>query len=77
MSRSAVALALALFAGLAACNSLQGAAAKDPMRCERDPACSKAKSAYPDCSKQCVDDPACMDRCRQVQQGSDSLGHPQ
>jgi hypothetical protein len=70
-------LATLLLLGVAACGAAQAAAAKDPMHCERDPACSKARGAYPDCSRQCVDDPACMDRCRQVQEGTDSLGHPQ
>ncbi|MGO9838946.1 MAG: hypothetical protein ACLP1X_32595 [Polyangiaceae bacterium] len=37
------------------------------MRCERDPSCSKGRSSYIDCSKQCVDDPACMDLCREMQ----------
>jgi hypothetical protein len=69
------ALPLMLLAG--ACATMENAAAKDPMRCERDPSCQKAKSAYPDCSRQCADDPECVDRCRQVQQGTDSLGHPQ
>ena len=60
----------------AGCAAAQAAAAKDPMRCERDPACAKARGAYPDCARQCADDPECMDRCRQVQQGTDSLGMP-
>jgi len=70
--RSSFLLAFALLA----CGSAQGAASKDPMKCERDPACAKARGAYPDCWKQCADDPECVDRCRAVQQGSDALGHP-
>jgi len=58
------------------CASAQAAAAKDPMRCEQDPACAKARGAYPDCTKQCVDDQECESRCEQVQQGVDGVGHP-
>ena len=77
MSRlgAAVAVAIAAIAGSAACGAAEKAAAKDPMRCERDPSCAKARGAYPDCARQCSDDPECMDRCRQVQQGTDALGH--
>jgi hypothetical protein len=42
-------------------------AEKDPQRCERDPKCDKKRARSFDCSAQCADDPACMDRCRQVQ----------
>jgi hypothetical protein len=77
MTAAGSTLGAALMLGVAACGAAQAAAAKDPMRCERDAACSKARGAYPDCSQQCADDPACMDRCRQVQEGTDSLGHPQ
>ncbi len=58
------------------CGAVTRAPSRDPMRCERDPACAKARGAYPDCSRQCADDPECMDRCQSVQQGSDALGHP-
>src|SRR5260370_21482113 len=51
---------------LGACASAQNAAQKDPMRCERDPSCARAKGTYPDCSKQCNDDPECVDMCRQL-----------
>jgi hypothetical protein len=73
----ALAVAVAGIAGGAACGAAEKAAAKDPMHCERDPSCAKERGRYPDCASQCVDDPECMDRCRQVQQGTDSLGHPQ
>jgi hypothetical protein len=63
--------ALALLALLTGCGTAQAAAAKDPVTCERDPACSKARGAYPDCTKQCVDDQECESRCEQVQQGVD------
>jgi len=55
-----------LLVACAACSSLQNSAAKDPMKCERDPACAKHERAF-DCSSQCADDPACTDRCREVQ----------
>ncbi len=60
---------------LAACGGGKSAPPKDPMMCERDPACSKARGAYVDCSKVCADESECMARCQQVQQGSDGLGH--
>ena len=72
VSRSTVALLLAL---AVACGG-KPPVTKDPVMCERDPACAKARGAYADCSRQCVDEPECMDRCRQVQAGVDGLGHP-
>ena len=71
------ALALALTAPMlvGACAATQAAAAGDPMKCERDPTCTKARAGYRDCSFQCQDDPACMDRCREAD--PDGLGHPQ
>lgn len=69
-------LVLAALALAAGCGAAEKAAAKDPMHCERDPSCAKARGAYPDCTKQCVDDQECENRCEQVQQGTDSLGHP-
>jgi hypothetical protein len=75
--RFALLAALVLAAtGCGAADAAAAAAAKDPMHCERDPTCAKARGAYPDCTKQCVDDPECTSRCEQVQQGTDSLGHP-
>ena len=66
-----------LLLGLAsACASAQATAAKDPMRCERDPACARARGSFPDCTKQCVDDQECESRCEQVQHGVDGVGHP-
>jgi hypothetical protein len=55
----------ALFVG--ACGSVQAAAAKDPMKCERDPNCKDHSRSF-DCSTQCTDDPACMQRCEEVQE---------
>jgi hypothetical protein len=50
-----------------ACAHMTANAEKDPQRCERDPKCDKKRARSFDCSAQCADDPACMDRCRQVQ----------
>jgi hypothetical protein len=61
-----IALGFAL-AGTGGCAASQKAAAHDPMRCERDPNCSKGRSSYIDCSKQCADNPDCTDRCREMQ----------
>ena len=68
--------ALVIGLGLVACGSVQGAAAKDPMRCERDPSSSRARGSFPDCTRQCNDDQECENRCEQVQQGVDGVGHP-
>ncbi|MDF2692087.1 MAG: hypothetical protein K0S65_470 [Labilithrix sp.] len=63
----------ALFA-LGACNAAQRAAREDPMKCERDPKCDKKRGRTADCSMQCSDDPACMERCEQIQ-APNKLGH--
>jgi len=60
-------LVVAVAPVLAACASMQAAAAKDPMRCERDPSCANHQRAF-DCSTQCADDPACVERCSEIQQ---------
>jgi hypothetical protein len=57
-----------------ACSSMQKAAREDPMRCERDPKCEKKQGRQADCSRQCSDDPACVERCEQVQQQNGRLG---
>ena len=62
---AAAALACAV-AGALGCGSLERAAAKDPMRCERDPKCNRKSDRSIDCVTQCVDDPACIGRCRSV-----------
>ena len=74
--RALVVLALlgSLFAG-AACTGLQKAAQQDPMKCERDAKCDKKRTRTADCSTQCIDDPACMSRCEQVQSPNGGLGH--
>ena len=74
LTRFAVAL-LALGLGASACKSMQKAAQEDPMKCERDPKCEKKRGRTADCSRQCNDDPACMDRCEQVQRSNGGLGH--
>ena len=51
------------------CGSLEAAAAKDPMKCERDPKC-KNKSRAADCNVQCADDPECVRRCEEVQRAT-------
>ena len=51
---------------LSGCAATAAAAANDPMKCERDPNCVKKADKSKDCVTQCVDDPACIDRCRQV-----------
>ncbi len=55
--------ALALTGG---CSAVQNAAAQDPMKCERDPKCISHQDKSKDCVSVCVDDPACIDRCRQI-----------
>jgi hypothetical protein len=67
--RTVVLFALLLFG----CSTLEKSAAKDPMKCERDPACASKNAKNRDCATQCNDDPACMDRCREMQ--PDGLGH--
>ena len=62
-------------ASLGGCSSLQRAAREDPMKCERDAKCDKKRTRTNDCSTQCVDDPACMNRCEQVQAPNGGLGH--
>jgi hypothetical protein len=56
-----------LLLAVAACGSASAAASRDPMKCERDPKCKERTHAF-DCSTQCSDDPACLDRCNQVQE---------
>jgi hypothetical protein len=76
MKKLAVLLCLASIVGAAvSCKSMQKAAQEDPMKCERDPKCEKKRGRTMDCSRQCNDDPACMDRCQQVQMTNGGLGH--
>jgi hypothetical protein len=62
-----VSAAMTMIALTGGCASMQAAAARDPMKCERDPNCKNHQRAF-DCNTQCTDDPACMDRCNQVQE---------
>ncbi len=69
----AVMVALSM-SGVTACKSLEKSAREDPMKCERDPKCEKKRGRTQDCSRQCNDDPACMERCEQVQAPNGRLG---
>jgi hypothetical protein len=62
-------------AAVAGCAASQSAAARDPMRCERDPACARARGKYIDCDQQCQDDPECVNRCKQARPDN-GIGHP-
>jgi hypothetical protein len=66
MPRSGALALVALVALASACAATQAAAASDPMKCERDPNCAQHADKSRDCVTQCVDDPACIDRCREV-----------
>lgn len=73
-SRHSLALVAFLLAlGSLGCAKVTAAAANDPMRCERDPGCQK-RNKHQDCSLQCVDDPACMQRCEEVRATSPASG---
>ncbi|HXN31541.1 MAG TPA: hypothetical protein VN894_06750 [Polyangiaceae bacterium] len=58
-------------AGLSCGAAAENAAARDPMKCERNPACAQGRSSYADCTRQCVDDPQCVSLCREIQGGVD------
>jgi hypothetical protein len=58
---------LACLGGVSACGAAQAAAGRDPMKCERDPTCAKGRGSYIDCTRQCADNPECMDHCRTIQ----------
>lgn len=57
---------LFLLVAAPSCSTVQNGAAKDPMRCERDPNCKGHQDKSRDCYTACSDDIACVDRCRQV-----------
>jgi hypothetical protein len=69
-----VAVGLGLASAVSACAGAENAAARDPMKCERDPSCARARASYTDCTRQCVDDPECVNRCEQMQRHTDGLG---
>ena len=62
-----------LLVAAASCKTLQTAAAKDPVKCERNPNCASRSEKSRDCATQCADDPECMKRCESVQQGIDRM----
>jgi hypothetical protein len=61
-----------VLAACGACGAVQSAAAKDPMKCERDPSCARARGSFADCTRQCVDDEQCVDLCEQIQRRVDN-----
>jgi hypothetical protein len=52
----------------AGCAAMEKAAAKDPIKCERDPNCAHKRGRTMDCDAQCADDNSCIERCKAVQQ---------
>jgi hypothetical protein len=58
----------------AGCGAIERAAAKDPQKCERDPTCVKKRGRSNDCNTQCADNPACVDRCREIELGAGTSG---
>lgn len=66
---------LLVLSSVVSCTAAQKAAKEDPMKCERDPKCEKKRGGTADCSRQCSDDPACVERCEQVQAPNRGLGH--
>jgi hypothetical protein len=36
------------------------------MRCEQNPKCASGRGVYVDCSRQCSDDPECVQRCTEA-----------
>ena len=58
---------LVLLLAVGGCRAAQRAASEDPMKCERDPKCDKKRGRTMDCSMQCSDDPACVERCETFQ----------
>ncbi len=61
-----VASLAAVCALVGGCAATRAAANGDPLKCERDPNCAQRADKSKDCVTQCVDDPACIDRCRQI-----------
>lgn len=74
MGRLLITIVLACVA-CASCGAAEKAAKEDPMKCERDPKCEKKRGRTQDCSSQCNDDPACLERCEQIQRPNSGLGH--
>ena len=59
---------LLLVVALAAlgCSAVEKAAARDPMKCERDPDCAGHADKSHDCATGCADDLDSMKRCEEV-----------
>ena len=57
------ALGVALSVACLHCAATERAQQRDPMRCEQNPKCASARGVYLDCSRQCSDDPECVQRC--------------
>lgn len=66
---------LGILIACGACGAAEKAAREDPMKCERDPKCEKKRGRQQDCSAQCNDDTACMERCETIQRPNRGLGH--
>jgi hypothetical protein len=65
--RDLLGLATVALLGVATgCATLKNSAAQDPMKCEQDPKCTNHMDKSADCVTVCVDDPACIERCREV-----------
>jgi hypothetical protein len=75
LTRIARVFAACSLLGVIGCASVKNAQARDPMKCERDPTCGRARGSYADCTRQCADAPDCVQRCEQMQKQTDSLGH--
>lgn len=70
VGRVVVFLALTLAGALGlGCGAAQRAAARDPIKCERDPGCMNKQGRNRDCSTACSDNIDCMERCQQIQRG--------
>ncbi|MFO0664770.1 MAG: hypothetical protein U0174_12515 [Polyangiaceae bacterium] len=82
MSFRRKAIMLAGFAALSAfgapsvmgCATLERAARKDPVKCERDPTCANKRGRATDCDTQCASDPVCIERCREIEIGAGTSG---
>ncbi len=59
-------VALGIVLGLAHCAATERAQQRDPMRCEQNPKCASGRGVYIDCSRQCSDDPECVQRCTEA-----------
>lgn len=67
-------LMFAVCTQLFACGALERAAAKDPVKCERDPTCQNKRGKATDCDTQCTSDPVCIERCREIEVSAGTSG---